>query len=474
MATKRLDLRPASNPELMNAVRNEASSDYRSRIPEATQANMRETAELIHKFNSTRNEFDENLINRIGLTVIQEESWNNPLAVFKQGFLPFGSTVEDVMLDLVKSSSHDWEADSLEKEVFGQRKIRSATSFYQINRQDKYCVTENRAALRRAFMDENGLGKYVHSIAGRIEVSNQYDEFVIMANQLVETEKNNGFYLVNTNEVTDEATAKAFLIEIRTYIDTLKFMDTMYNPAQMHVSAQPHELVFITTPRIKANMDVHALAAAFNLEFAEAAIRIIAMPDKYWNIDGAQGILTTEKFFQVWDTVLETHALVNPDGLYTNYWGHFHGIFAQSRFVPQILFTTKQVTEQVNVDITVDKISTPVVVDGYTGEETTGAPRGQFVQVLAKAETNRSGLGEAVTYEITSAPTSAITSVNNSGIVYVGPDEHDTVLKLTITSVVDPSKSTTIDIPITGNIVELGYKTRVEPAPAEDGDGETP
>lgn len=67
-----------------------------------------------------------------------------------------------------------------------------------------------------------------------------------------------------------------------------------------------------------------------------------------------------------------------------------------------------------------------------------------------------------------------LTSVNNSGIVYVGPDEHDTVLKLTITSVVDPSKSTTIDIPITGNIVELGYKTRVEPAPAEDGDGETP
>lgn len=465
MATKRLDLRPAPNPELMNAVRNEASSDYRSRIPEATQANMRETAELIHKFNSTRNEFDENLINRIGLTVIQEESWNNPLSVFKQGFLPFGSTVEDVMLDLVKSSSHDWEADSLEKEVFGQRKTRSATSFYTINRQDKYCVTENRAALRRAFMDENGLGKYVHSIAGRIEASNQYDEFVIMANQLVETEKNNGFYLVNTNEVTDEATAKAFLIEIRTYIDTLKFMDTMYNPAQMHVSAQPHELVFITTPRIKANMDVHALAAAFNLEFAEAAIRIIAMPDKYWKIDGAQGILTTEKFFQVWDTVLETHALVNPDGLYTNYWGHFHGIFAQSRFVPQILFTTKAVTEQVNVDITVSKLSAFTMVDGYTKEVVSEAQRGQFVQLLTKAETNKPGIGETVTYEITTDVTSQITSVNNSGIVQIGSDERKETIGFRATSVVDPTRFLDYEMVISGDIVELGYKVRVEDEP---------
>lgn len=469
--TKRIDLRPAPNPELFNTVRNNLSANFRDRIPEATQANIRELAEDLHRHPGLRNEFDENLMNTLGMQIIEDELWNNPLTVFKQGRLPLGATVEHIMLDLAKSTSHNWEADSLEKEVFGQRKLRSATSFYRVNREDKYCVTENRAALQRAFLDDNGLGKYLHSIAGRLQVSNEVDEFLITANTLVETEKQDGFYKVQVGEVTDEATAKAFLIEIRTYIDTLRFMDTMYNPAQMHVSAQPHELVFITTPRIKAHMDVHALAAAFNLEYAEAAVRIIAMPDKYWPIEGAQGVLTTDKFFQIYDTLLEQHSLINPDGLYTNHWLHAHGIFAVSRFAPQILFTTKEVIVQTNTPITVSKIDTPKILDGYTGEEITEIPRGQYGQVITRAVTNRDGAGEAVMFEFETLPESQITRISNDGVILVGPDETLTELNVKISSVVDPTKTADLMIPLTGDVVQLGYKVRIEDEPTPPTEG---
>lgn len=456
------NFRDATNPELLNTIRNGASSDYRSRIPEATQANQQETAETLHKFKALRNEFDQNLVNLIGTQVFRSNSWHNPLSVFKRGVLPYGSTVEEIQTDLLKARVHDWDADSLEKDVFGQERLPTATSFHTINRQDKYKVSQNEAALRRAFRSGEGLGTYVHSIVGALETSNNHDEFLQMANLLVLNYENDGYHMTQVPAVTNKETAELLLIKIRSMVETLRFMDTAYNAAGMHTSAQPDEMVVITTPEVKAHIDVQALAAAFNIAYADAPTRIVTIPAKYWPIEGAQAILTTEDFFQVWDTLTEAASIYNPDGLYTTNWLHAHGIFSMSRFVPALLFTTEEVKEQVNVPITISEVTTPVLYNP-AGEVVETANRGEYAMILAEAVSSRKTIGQAVSFEIITDTTSELTYVTNTGTVAPGPDEEMAEITVRVTSVVDPSKFKEIKIPLAGDIVKLGFRRTLVP-----------
>lgn len=467
-----VNLREAENPKLIQSIRNASSSEFQSRIPDPTQATMEQTLETLHKYPGLRNEFDHNLINLIGSQIFRSNSWHNPLAVFKKGNLPFGATVEEIQTDLLTAKVHDWEADSLEKDVFGQERLPTATSFHTVNRENKYKVSQNEAALRRAFLTEKGLGNYIHGVVGALETSNNHDEFLIMSNLLVENFKNDGYFMINTPAVVDKNTAEDLLIKIRENVENVRFLETMYNAAGMHTAAEPDELVIITSPAVKARIDVQALAAAFNIAYADVPTRIVTIPQKYWDIEGAQAILTTEDFFQVWDTLTQATSIMNPDGLYTTNWLHSHGIFSMSRFVPAILFTSEPVTEQVNVKITVSSVTDPEVY-GPDGNKITAktAARGEYVQIISQAKTNREGVGEAVRFEIVSDTFSQITMVNNEGVLLTGVDETALTVKVDVISVVDSTKRKTVEITLTGDVVELGFKRRIEEAPKPPTEG---
>ena len=86
--TPPLNFRQSPNPEVLNGLRPDMSREYRDRIPEATQANISETIATLHKFRGLRNEVVDALVNRIGLEVYRDVTFNNPLAVFKKGMVP--------------------------------------------------------------------------------------------------------------------------------------------------------------------------------------------------------------------------------------------------------------------------------------------------------------------------------------------------------------------------------------------------
>ena len=91
-----------TNIDILNAIRSDARYDYQNMVPEATKANIQETIAGIMSDNITRNEFMASLVNRIGSTIVRDISWKNPLAVFKQGMMNFGDTIEEVHLDFIK------------------------------------------------------------------------------------------------------------------------------------------------------------------------------------------------------------------------------------------------------------------------------------------------------------------------------------------------------------------------------------
>ena len=96
-------LKDVDNTALLNAIRRDASLEYRQRVPEITDGKIQKTIESIMEFQGIKNEMLDSLINRIGRVIARNNSWSNPLAIFKQGLLTYGSTVEEIQMGLISA-----------------------------------------------------------------------------------------------------------------------------------------------------------------------------------------------------------------------------------------------------------------------------------------------------------------------------------------------------------------------------------
>ena len=90
------------------------------------------------------------------------------------------------------------------------------------------------------------------------------------------------------------------------------------------------------------------MAAAFNIDRVELWGRIVEVDDL--GIEGAQALLVDEDWFVCVDTLLETRSAENPDGLFRNYFLHHWGIYSISRFLPAVLFSTRESTDVSNTN----------------------------------------------------------------------------------------------------------------------------
>lgn len=328
------------NATILDRIWLEGTNDYQQRVPQATQQGVAAVAEFL--FNPMNkmyyNQFVDALVNRIGMTRINSRIWDNPLSKFKKGNLPYGSTVQDLGIKWIKAHSYRDDLDSL-LEV---NRPLVEQAFYTLNRRDQYPISTNYDELRNAFVDEYGLNKLINSITDVPICSDNYDEYIIMKQLVSEYESRFGFFKEQISAITNEQTAKDFLVKARAYAGRLKFPSVYYNLVDIPTFASEQELVLFIDPTSLAYVDVQALAAAFNIDKAEIKYRIELIDE--WPIPGAVALLTTEDFFQVYDVLYSTTSFYNPQTLTTNYYLNHWEIIAFSPFVPAILFTTEEGT----------------------------------------------------------------------------------------------------------------------------------
>lgn len=472
-------LKPTPNHVLLNLIRTKSSDDYQRRIPAATKSNLSHMMEhLSDPLNRPLwNEFVSALLNRVGLVIGQSKMWSNPMAEFKIGMLPFGSTIEEYQVGLIKAQSYDGEREHLEKDIFGRHEIDVQSSFHTLNRQDVYPITINQQQLKQAFLEPNGLSRFVDDLMTAPATSDQWDEFLLMCNLFPEYEKNGGFFRIQVPDVADsnstEADAKKALRTMRSIAQTMKFPSELYNAAGMPTWANPDELVVFTSPEFAAAIDVEALAAAFNIDYAAAAGRIITIPKERLGVGDAQAIITTKNFFMVADTHFEITSAFNPRDLHTNYFLHHWQIISASRFVPAIMLTTGPGTDVSRLETPVTSVANIVVTDRY-GATVTTVKRGELYNVQSKAITAPAdGVNDAVQYSV-SNPTSSRTRVTNEGVLEVGPDEAVTSLTITARAVwTDPDDlrqagpTKTLTLTVTGD--QMKYWPVPEQTPAAQG-----
>ena len=348
------------------------TNDFQQRIPEPTQTNIRQVIQtLFDPMNKMYyNQFMDALVMRIGDTFVHQQSFKNPLAVFKKSRMMYGNTLQEIIPKWIRAHSYIDDAE----DVFKMARPDVAAWYHSQNRRDRYDITINQQELRTAFTDSMGLNKLIAAIMNVPMNSDEYDEYRIMLQLIAEYERTWGFFKHSlTAAPTDEATGKEFLYQLRAYAKKLTFPTTTYNNGALNdvpVFVNPNELVIFMTPETQAAIDVYTLASVFNLDKADIQQRIVTIDEFPIPNNDCVALLTTEDFFMCKDTEYETTSIYNPKTLATNYFLHHWGVYSVSPFVPAIMFTVGGESTTINtVEQTVTGITiTPDTDDVSAGE----------------------------------------------------------------------------------------------------------
>lgn len=332
-----------TNAQLMSALWLSGTSSYQQRISSPNVASVsQQVAELWEPGNQNfRNEFISGLLNRVGLSYVRQHSWANPLAVFKKRKLPYGSSVLEAQAKLMMGRTYDDSRETLLK----VHRPEIAQAVHKIDYFMQYPFTINLMELRRAAEGETGLNEFVASLFDAVMASAAWDEYKSMLQLLSWYDEHLGMYRTSLALPTDEATSKAFLQKVRELAGLLQFPSGKYlaqsqdiQEAGLTVWAAPQDLVLMTTPAVKAAIDVQALSAAFQLPYSEIEQRIVLVDEM--PMADVYAVLTTADFFQVYDEHDENGSFYNPETLNEHNFYTKTAIHSVSPFVPLIAFTT--------------------------------------------------------------------------------------------------------------------------------------
>lgn len=425
------------------------TNDFQQRVPDPTISGIKATMDaLFQPMNAMYlNQFMDILVNRIGFTYVRQQSYKNPLSVFKGTKLTYGSTIQEIAPKWIKAHSYDDENETLLK----LHRPEAEVWYHSQNRRDQYPISVNVDELRTAFTEETGLNKLVASIMTVPQNSDEYDEFNIMKQLIGEYEARWGFYKEHLSAMpTDETSGKEFLTKLQTLGGKIQFPSARYSGTSIPVFAKPEELVLITTPEAQAGLNVNTLASLFNVELANVKYRVVLVDE--FPIAGAVALLTTEDFFVCSDTLYNTTSFWNPQTLTTNYYLNHWGVYSVSPFVPAILFTTDEATTTPTITQTVSGITLEAEKDTMKA--------GESQQLTVKLQGTISPetpdifvAPDAATYEIVAkdsedAPVAlnARTRVDQYGVLHVqktGLKAGDVITVTAISAYTNPSGKTT-------------------------------
>lgn len=443
------------NWKVFEAIRNEASDDYRRRVPAATQASIEQTTRALNNYPGGMNEFVAAIVNKVGLTIAQNRNWTNRLAKFKRGMLEDGAYIEEIHTGLVQAYVYDHDQDYGEQALFARERPEVQADYHAINRENFYKITVDTVALKRAFTSPTGLATFVNNLMDAPTTSDNWDEYLAMRQLFAHYEENGGFFKVHIpaipNDAAAEIPARQALRTIRAYIGKLGFPSFNYSVSGMPVWADPTDLELFVTPEFQAAMDVEALAGLFNVSYGEISSRITVIDKFPASMGDIQAVLTTPDFFVVADTLYTTTNQPNPVGLHENFFLHHHQIVSYSRFVPAIAFTTGAgtIVEEIEPDFTGITFD---VVD-VDGDPITTVERGmsyEFHGVTTNATDGDVDGAIRITVEGNNYRTYATQTV-----LHVSSFEPASTITVTATSVDDPTLTKEITLTVVGDRLVL-------------------
>jgi hypothetical protein len=349
LQTIKTSLQVSETYDILNAIRN-SSPGLAQYTPLANADNITQYGAGIMMNQTTQNEFLVNLIDRIGLVIIDHVALTNPLKKFKQGQIPFGKTIQEIFTDLTAAKKYDpYDAET----TLYKRSIPNVKVLYhERNRQEFYMQTIQDDSLKTAFTSYGNFENFLAQIVQSIYNSSEVDEYRYMK-LLIDNYQAKGYFTVIPVVTPNTATATTeFVKKLRAVATkmTLPMGSRDFNSLAVHTTSSMEDLQLIITADLNANLDVDVLAKAFNLDRTTLMGNLTIIDN--FGTPGLEAVLVDKDFFKVYDNEISLETVRNAKGKYWNYFYHVWQTYSTSRFAPAVAFFsgTAPAVTQVIVD----------------------------------------------------------------------------------------------------------------------------
>lgn len=439
-----------SSVDILNAIRNNATQNYRDYVPKATPDadSIRQIGAIIMDYPALQNEFLSALVNRIGRVLITSKMYDNPWAFFKKGLLEFGENVEEIFVNIAKPFQFDPAV--AETNVFKREIPDVRAAFHIMNYQKYYKATISNDQLRQAFLSWQGISDLIAKIVDAMYTGANYDEFQTMKYMLARHILDGHMYPVEIPTVETD-NMKSIVSAVKGVSNKFTFLSPNYNLAGVQTYTAKTDQYMLINSQFDATMDVEVLASAFNMDKAEFSGRRVLVDsfgsldtgrlaelftgdttyneissDELEALDAIPAVLVDKDWFMIFDNFYNFTEQYNGEGLYWNYWYHVWKTFSVSPFANNALFIPGK----------------PSVTSVTVSPGTATVAAGQSVQLSANVVT-KNFAPKSVTWTVNSEHA----TVDNSGKVTVlSTAPASTSITVTATSTYDISKKGTATV----------------------------
>lgn len=439
-----------SSVDILNAIRNNATQNYRDYVPKATPnaESIRQIGAIIMDYPALQNEFLSALVNRIGRVLITSKMYDNPWSFFKKGLLEFGESVEEIFVNIAKPFQFDPAV--AETNVFKREIPDVRAAFHIMNYQKYYKATISNDQLRQAFLSWQGISDLIAKIVDAMYTGANYDEFQTMKYMLARHILDGHMYPVEIPTVETD-NMKSIVSAVKGVSNKFTFLSPNYNLAGVQTYTAKTDQYMLINSQFDATMDVEVLASAFNMDKAEFSGRRVLV-DSFGSLDTARlaelfagdityneissdelealdaipAVLVDKDWFMIFDNFYNFTEQYNGEGLYWNYWYHVWKTFSVSPFANNALFIPGK----------------PSVTSVTVSPGTATVAAGQSVQLSVNVVT-KNFAPKSVAWTVNSEHA----TVDNSGKVTVlSTAPVSTSITVTATSTYDTSKKGTATV----------------------------
>lgn len=447
----------ASSVDILNAIRNSASTNYRDFVPTATNTteSIRGIGEIIMQYTPLQNEFLNALVNRIARVIITSKMYSNPLSMFKKGLIDFGETIEEIFVNI--ANPHQYDVEESESKVFAREIPDVRAAFHTLNYKKFYKQTIQNKDLNQAFLSWDGITDLISKIVNAMYTAANYDEFVTTKYMLAKAILDGRLSAITV----DGNDAKAAVTTIKGVSNSLTFMSNNYNVAGVQTFTNKNDQYLLVNSQFDSEIDVEVLASAFNMSKAAfmghrilidgfgtldvARLNALFKDDPNYEepsadtlkaLNAIPAVLVDKNFFMIFDNMYEFTENYNGQGLYWNYFYHTWKTFSMSPFANAIVFVPAE----------------PSVTSVTVSPSAVTCKKGQSVQLSVDVETKNyapktvkwTSDNEGVTVDINGRVTVS-KSVNISDL----PNGSGDIANIKATSTYDSKKSGTCTVTIT-------------------------
>ena len=329
---------PNYSVDILNNIRLNASEEYAARIPAATQENIATIGQYFQTYTPLFNEFCDNLLNKIGKTIIDQKMFKNPLSRFKSGAVS-PHDIEEIFVGMAKAEG---KYDPKGPNPLGRRDaVPVEVTYHRENRQDYYAISMGDIDFIRVFRSPATLEVFIKGQINAVYSADEYDEYLAMKNVLAtfpNKEKTGlGYFDYEVKDMSKapskEAFARDFVKTLRKAVKDVQFHSTKYNAAGVFTASKPGDLVLLVHKDVTTEVDVELLAKAFHTSNTDMkVVPTIVELDDFGTMTDTYGLLVDAEWFRIFDTLQTMKKQENAQGLFTNYFYHHHQILSASPF----------------------------------------------------------------------------------------------------------------------------------------------